>query len=294
MSFVWRRLTSLFLPYKLSGILNHSFGNIMLKVLEYTDKSYTPFSLCLSTPHEEPDDAYNILSFAFIKWAWYIKVPQFIKPVGKKVKVTTWDAATIARLGRDWYMDYTPKNYGFTFLEDSIHIAHGIQPGCFISNDKKNSDHVKIWDYPWNYTHVRNTIYTRNGGEYSYGDWHKHDRVKYDIKDRDLAWLSDPTGAYYYFIYRDTFDGMDIPTKAHVSEREWRRGKSKFWRVLLSIFPSSKKVVCSLEIEFKHEVGARKGSWKGGTMAMNMAMLDGESVNDAISRFNTTSAGNKR
>lgn len=265
----------------------------MFKVLEYTNKSYTPFSLNLSTPHEEPDDPYNILSFSFFKWAWYIKVPQFIKPVGKKVHAN-WDAATIARLGRDWYMDYTSKNYGFTFLEDAVHLAYGIQPGCFISDDKANSDHVSVLDYPWGFRHIRNTIYNRNMSPYTYDEWYKQDSVKYNIKDRDLAWASDPTNVYYYFIYRDTFDGMDIPTKAHVSEREWHRGINKFWRVIFSIFPSSVFIRRDLEIEFKHEVGSRKGSWKGGTMGMGMEMLAGETVTNAISRFNFTSAGNKR
>ena len=264
-----------------------------MTLIEYTNKSYTPLSLNLSTPHEEPDDPYNILSFSFWKWGWYIKVPQFIKPVGKKVKAN-WDAATVARLGRDWYMDYTSKHYGVTFLDDAVHVAYGIQPGCFISDDKENSDHVKVLDYPWMHKHVRNTIYARNGNALSYDEWYKKDSVRYKIEDRDLAWLSDPTGSYYYFLYHDTFDGMDIPTKARVSEREWHRGINKFWKMLFWVFPGSKRVVRSLEIDFKYEVGARKGSWKGGTMGMGMAMLEGESVNEAISRFNSTHAGNTR
>ena len=263
------------------------------ELMEYTNKHYCTFSLHLDTPHEEPDDPYNVFSFGFLRWGWYFKIPQLVKPVGRKVQAG-WNEETKARLGRDWYMDYTPKSYGITLLDDAVHVAYGVQPGCWTSGDKKNSDHVSLLDYPWGFRHVRNTIYTRNGNALSYDEWYKYDSVQYTIKDRDLAWLSDPTNSYYYFIYRDTFDGMDIPTKAHVSEREWRRGINKFWKAIFSVFPNSKKVVRSLEIDFKYEVGARKGSWKGGTMGMGIAMLEGESVNDAISRFNTTSAGNKR
>ena len=255
------------------------------ELLEYTNKHYSPFSFNLSTPHEEPDDPYNVLSIGFFRWGWYFKVPQLLKPVGKKVKAG-WDAATVARLGRDWYMDYTPKNYGFTVLDDAIHLAYGIQPGGWSSGDKENSDHVKVLDFPWNLKHVRHTIYTKDGVAIPADEWQKKDHLKYSVKDRDVSFDSDFYGSVYtFFRHTDKFDGMSIPAKAHISEREWNRGSNKFWR-LLKYFPGGKKVVRSLEVDFKYEVGERKTTWKGGTVGCGIEMLPGEDIREAIARFN--------
>ena len=62
---------------------------------------------------------------------------------------------------------------------------------------------------------------------------------------------------------------------ATVSKREWR----------LHWFPFKKKVIRSMNVDFKQELGRDSGSYKGGVMGTSIDMKEVETIDECIARF---------
>lgn len=72
----------------------------------------------------------------------------------------------------------------------------------------------------------------------------------------------------WYLMVRD-YDGEKIPVKLHFERRRWKRGRGLF-KWLRWFVPD--RISTQMAIEFGHEFGPKKGSWKGGTMGHSIAV----------------------
>lgn len=238
------------------------------------DKGSTTIEVMLNSGGEESPGA-NLRLRAFsrtlIVWlpAWVLP------PLRVKVKAETWDAATVARLGRDWYWDITERRFGcYLFEGHHFSVCYGAQ-----TDDTRTE---KRWSafLPWNdWRHIRRSLYDAKG-EHFWTDWTRPRGFAYSD-----SWTAShtiakacPTVAFEF----DDYDGKRIRATTRIEEREWRFGTK--WCRWLSLFRRP-RVRRSLDIEFSSEVGTEKGSWKGGTLGHGIEMLPGEMHEDAFRRY---------
>lgn len=189
-----------------------------------------------------------------------------LRPYAEKVKARYWDAATIKRMGRDWYWHIEPREFGFTIHNGHLSVSYGRQ-----SDDSSTEQRWGMF-LPWTqWRHVRHTFYDMDGDLFA----HVPDR------DWDARRKLETACPALRFDVLD-FDGERVTATTRIEEREWRFGEGRFkW---LSIFRRP-KVRRSLYLQFSSEVGRRKGSWKGGTIGHSIDMLPGELHEDAFRRY---------
>lgn len=140
---------------------------MFFKLKERSDASWGSYlGFCLSTVDSEGlhnvGVYHNILRLTFMKKSWYFIVPPFIKPKRKWVDTSNmpWNSD---KTGPQGYWESIRKQYGIDVTEESVNLMYGIQPGCWISNDRKNSDHYIVLRYPWRLEHVRHEVFDLNG-----------------------------------------------------------------------------------------------------------------------------------
>lgn len=243
------------------------------------DRHLWPFTLCFtkyrnfgvvldSGEHEGMRGDCHIKFYLF-GWVLICELPRIIKDYTVRHKATTWDDATIARIGRDWYEERHACEYGFTFFEGNLHTYFGPQ-----THDSRTTK-GRVFFLPWrNCRFIRHSLYDLQG---------KHFHTEYE-KARN-AWNATtavrdacPKARFEF----DDYDGQRIIATTHIEEREWRFGTGLFsW---LSWFRKP-TVDRSLSIEFSSEVGPEKGSWKGGTVGHSIEMLPGELHEAAFKRY---------
>ena len=195
------------------------------------------------------------------------ELPPILWPHRRKVIAHSWDAATIARLGRDYYFDVHSREFGAVLVEDAVHFAFGPQ-----TMDSRTT-RSKCWLVPWmNWRVVRESIYGLRG---------EHVRTKAKGEPWDVfyeARQACPSASFEF----DDFDGERIEARTHIKEMEWRLGTGRFkW---ISLFRRS-RIHRSLDIKFSKETGPKKGSWKGGTIGHGIEMRPGELHEDAFRRY---------
>jgi hypothetical protein len=202
-------------------------------------------------------------------WTFIIETPGLLKPLKQKVIAQYWDAATIEKMGRNWYENIVARDYGFTYSDGSLHSYYGAQTWDSCTNK------AHVYFMPWTETrHVRSTFYDVDGSIYK------------ELKnDKDISF--DP----YYEIKQETpkvtfeftdYDGEVIQANTLMHEREYKYGRRQFkW---ISLFKKS-NVWRTLDIEFTKEVGREKGSWKGGTLGHSIEMEKGELHEEAFIRY---------
>jgi len=202
-----------------------------------------------------------------------VELPQFLSDF--KIKhIAHWDAETVARMGRNFYYEWFPCEYGFTFHGDTLHVHYG--PQTFDSSTTKN----KVFFLPWiNWRYIRQSWYGLEGEHLrtAWGDLNGAEWFAQREWIREFE-KSVPTVRFKFADY----DVEEIEATTHIEEREWRFGTGFFkW---LSLFRRP-KIRRDLRIEFSSEVGPEKGSWKGGTMGHGIDMLPGELHEDAFRRY---------
>lgn len=218
------------------------------------------------------DEAYPGCKLTIAFWKWYItiRLPRLVRPHMVKVQAG-WDAATIARLGRDWYWNVTEREYGFSLCDNHLCFRYGIQTG--------DSSTEKSWGFflPWGeWRMVRFSLYGGHGEHV----WSQHG-VQRGMSAYDEQRKATDELKKVVFNFRD-FDGEEIQASTHIEEREWLRGVK--WFKWLSWFWKP-KVRRSLDIAFNKGTGPRKGSWKGGTIGHGIDMLPGELHAAAFRRY---------
>ncbi len=224
------------------------------------------------------ESAPNSLTVYAFGWVAKVNMPRLVRPLLIKHVPTSWTAETIARLGRDYYYEAHPREYGFCLSDGHLSLYLGAQThdslttqswGCFL---------------PWTqWRFHRFSLYDTRGSEF----WTQFERDRKRGAGRRLCEYWDAQHAAekacpsVSFDFTD-YDGSRITAKTRIEEREWHFGQGYFrW---LSWFRKP-KIRRSLDLEFSEEVGPEKGSWKGGTMGHGIDMLPGELHEAAFRRY---------
>lgn len=219
---------------------------------------------------EEPRNSLTVNAFGWVARIW---LPAIIQPYKVKHTAKYWDAATIARMGRNWYYEVFPRDYGFCLSDGSVSVYYGPQ-----THDSVTTKH-RLWFLPWKqWRHVRHSLYGTDGA--LFWEWRKKkgDRTAPKFEEQWAAEKAYPSAT---FTIRDQ-DGTQVTATTRIEEREWRRGEK--WCKWLSLFyrPMIRR---SLDISFSTEVGLEKGTWKGGMVGTSIQMLPGELHEAAMRRW---------
>ncbi len=236
---------------------------------------YRPLAVVLSSGDDEhPDDTtFRINGFGH---TLILALPPWVlRPYREKVEARSWDAATVQRLGRDWYWSIDYRGYGFSILDGHLNVEYGRH-----TNDSSTEQR---WGYflPWTqWRHVRHSFFGLQGehvatlpdtGESYFGKPTRWER------ERAIA-TSTPTVSFDF----EDFDGECIRATTRIEEREWHFGTG--WFRWMSLFRKP-KISRTLDLRFSAEVGGEKGSWKGGTLGHGIEMLGGELHEAAFRRY---------
>ena len=207
------------------------------------------------------------IRFAAFRCTLIMELPPIIRPWRERIVATTWDAATVERMGRNWYFNEHARECGFSFVEGALHVHYGAQ------THDSTTDRVKVFFLPWrNWRFVRHSLYGLDGEHF----WTQADR-----KDWEANFAAKDACPSVSFEF-DDFDGERITAKTRIEEREWRFGEGYFkW---LSLFRKP-RISRTLDIDFSKETGRRKGSWKGGTVGHSIDLRPGELHEPAFRRY---------
>lgn len=249
----------------------------MSRVWSDTERRFGPFvydgnsiytlGIQLVSREDEDDSRRASLRLFYFRRTLIILLPGWVlRPYAEKIYPKSWDAATVERLGRDWYWQVDPRQFGATISNGHLHVTFGRQT--------HDSDATRSWGMflPWTqWRHVRHSFYDLDGDLFA----HVPDR------DWDARRKLETACPVVRFDFID-FDGERITAATRIEEREWRFGEG--WFKWLSLFRRA-KIRRSLDLHFSAEVGERKGSWKGGTLGHSIDMLPGELHEAAFRRY---------
>jgi hypothetical protein len=219
----------------------------------------------LDSGHDENTGCH--LRLYLYRWTLLIELPPIVLPYRIK-RIPGWDQATVVRLGRDYYFEEYAREFGFTYWFDgAIHVHYGAQ------THSSDTDQSKVFDLPWaNWRFVRMSYYDLAGNHW----WTEPKGMPWG--ERYEREKQCPSAS---FAFTD-FDGEKLTARTHIEEREWLFGTGIFKWLSLFRKPMIRR---SLNIEFSGETGARKGSWKGGTIGTSIDMLPGELHESAFRRY---------
>lgn len=230
--------------------------------------TYAHWAIVLRSRGEEGGDGgHCTLRLSLGKATLIAVLPPIVRPWRKKVHAN-WDVATVERLGRDWYWNVDPREYGVSLSEGGfVSVYYGRQ-----THDSSTEQRAGYF-LPWTqWRHVRRSLYGLKGELFETVP----EKAEYAV------WkLLEESCPHARFSCED-FDGKPIVATTRLEEREWHAGTG--WFRWLSWF-RRRKIHRSLDIEFSDEVGPEKGSWKGGTIGTSIEVLPGELHEAAFRRF---------
>lgn len=257
------------------------FGKYITYGKKTSSENYTKIVYSSSYNEDYPDDKHNTLTIVMFGWIIQFLLPQFIKPLQVKVHATSWDAATIARLGRDYYFVYFNRRYGFSKFDTLFQLFYGVQ-GDYDSNFQNAGLKEKSisWFLPWlDYRHVKHQMFDGNGQLIWQEDQSNTSEAR---QHNDTKYVLSQTMNKRSYKVLDT-DGEIIVVDVHSEYREWKRGTS--WCKWLSLFMDGIKKH-TIELNFRSEIGHRKGSWKGGLVGLGYELsYPDEDIDIAVERF---------
>ena len=236
--------------------------------------SWSPLRLVYSSGAIEDGAGPNTLTAYAFGWVARVRLPRLLDDYKVRHIAQSWDAATVERLGRNWYEERHPREYGFSLSDGFLQLFLGAQTG--------DSDTTQDWcaHLPWTqWRSHRFSLYDLAGAEF----WTQiESRAKLgQRRDFDAQREAEARCDKMAFLV-DDFDGERIKVTTHIEEREWKFGDG--WFKWLSLFRKP-MVRRSLSINFDKECGPEKGSWKGGLMGTGIDMLPGELHEAAFRRY---------
>lgn len=257
------------------------------RIQHYKREDWFTFALRVMNPYEETRerDPHCMLHVAAFGHSWWIQIPQIFKPREKWVDMSHQSWAKVGPDGRKGYTEIIQRDYGISFNREAIHVYYGIQPGCWSSNDPANSDHSRVFWWPWQLTPVRHDLLYPNGDLY-HSNIFPRDRKNHlhwpgvmarsraadstaQVKVADIMNLSHTTRKGKVQHAKLTLQG---------EEREWRPKITRWLPIFRRI---DRTVYCSSDIE----LGEKAGSWKGGLMGWSVEWRHGETMEDAVHRW---------
>lgn len=202
------------------------------------------------------------------RWTLICELPRLVRDWRVR-RTGNWDSETVARIGRDWYDEVFPREYGAYFSDGALFIHYGAQ------THDSSTDQNKCFFLPWRqWRFIRQSLYDLQGRHF----WTERADERSAWEASSAVKAACPKAKFEF----DDFDGERIVATTHVEEWEWRFGEG--WFKWLSLFRRP-KIRRELRIEFSAEVGPEKGSWKGGTTGTGIDMLPGESHEAAFKRY---------
>lgn len=181
--------------------------------------SYKPIGIVIdSGAHEDASGGCHIRLSAF-GYTLICELPPLIGDHRIRHQAKTWDAETISRLGRDWYEERFPREYGFSLVEGTLHLHFGPQ-----THDSSTTKSTCVF-LPWrNWRHVRYSLYDLRG-EHFYTE-PDHLEIK-RLSGGHNSWAATqaikdacPKARFEF----EDFDGQRITATTHIEEREWLFG----------------------------------------------------------------------
>jgi hypothetical protein len=264
----------------------------MRKKFEYHKRDHWYFGITIQNPYELDHDEqpHCQLNINLFKHSWWFKVPELFKPKQKWVDTTnmSWNKDKEGPCG---FMEDIRKDYGFTFTPDGLHIYYGIQPGNWSRNDPENSDHSKLFWYPWRLEIVRHDLLYLDGDVYYRNLYprknkkHLHWWEVFDMPKPESG--VEVQVAEFVELDHWTKDGQNQKAKIRLAgeEREWRPK----WTRWLPLFKKKRRVV---DCYSDTELGPRAGSWKGGMIGWSVEWKEDESMKEAFWRWYKNWDGN--
>lgn len=241
--------------------------------LTWGKATWNPLRFVWSSGDEEEGDYRNDVTVYAFGWVARLWLPNILQPFRIKHRAIGWDVATVQRMGRDWYYETHPREYGFSLSDGSLQLFLG--PQTHDSTTTKSA----YWNLPWMHWRFVRHSYCGLNGEYV---WTEYERQRVRGVDRfaeQQAAKDETPKCVFEFI---DYDKAINQATTLIEEREWHYGTG--WFRWLSWFVPP-KIRRSLDIAFSAEVGPEKGSWKGGTLGHGIDMLPGELHEAAFRRY---------
>lgn len=226
-----------------------------------------------NTGNPEDTQTYrNHLWISLLGWVVFIPLPNLVSPFKKKIFPTSWDAATIERLGRNWYYEWANRCYGVSLSDEGFFQLFYGKQSYDGSDDKRKS-----WFLPWTqWRFIHEKLFHYDGRFHACLSNEVENRLTFEQRKEIRS------GMRKLAVDVVDVDGECIQAYLHIVERKWERGEKPFtW---LKYFYKPLVTRC-VEIEFSNPVGARKDSWKGGLMGTSTTLSEGESAYDAFTRY---------
>lgn len=257
----------------------------MRKRVKYYKSDIVGFALGVQNPYEPEynEKPYCLLRIQLLSHSWWIKIPELFEPKKKWIDTSnaSWNENREKPCG---YMESIRKDYGISMNAESIHVQYGIQPGSWSRDDPENSDHSKVFWWPWRLEIVRHDLLYPNGDVYwrnlypRKGRNHIHwwEVFEQNNKSADVQCQV----AEYVKLDHWTKDGKNQKARIRLcgEVREWRPK----WTRWLPMFKYTRRVVdCQSDVE----LGTKAGSWKGGMIGWSVEWREDESMKDAFWRW---------
>lgn len=225
---------------------------------------------------DEPLDKYrNHLKLYAFGWVFLLSLPNLVSPWKRKIIAVSWDEDTVKRLGRNWYWDVHPRQYGVTVNDGFLQLFLGPQ-----TDDSKTTKN-KSWFLPWTqWRFVSNSWYDCNG-THLVTLLEPKDRKDFNAHwDVQHHWEENVPKMMVPMI--DESSHTEVIAALHINERRWEFGTG--WFTWLRFFRKP-LIRRNLNINFDKEVGPDKGSWKGGLTGDSITMEPGENLEAAFNRY---------
>jgi hypothetical protein len=228
------------------------------------------FGIQLNSGAREDDAGYCHIIFYLFGFVLICELPNFIPDYVERHEAKTWDAETIARMGRDWYEIHYAREIGFLFTGGgAVSVYYGPD-----TDEWEKRGHT-MFSLPWRqWRFIRTSYYDRDRKHF----WTEPARDKTAWPAKQAIKQALPK---VYFQIED-YDGEIITAATTIEEREWHFGTK--WCKWLSAFVQP-KIRRDLKIDFSAEVGKEKGSWKGGVLGHGINMSADETHAQAFARY---------
>ena len=241
--------------------------------LTWGKATWNPLRFVWSSGDEEEGDYQNDLTIYIFGWIVRLWLPNILQPFRIKHTAVGWDVATVQRMGRDWYYQTHPREYGFSLSDGSLRLFLGAQ------THDSTTTRSAYWDLPWMHWRFVRHSYCGLNGDCVWTEY-ENQRVRGADRFAEQEAAKDETPKRVFELV--DYDKAIIQATTLIEEREWHYGTG--WFKWLSWFVPP-KVRRSLDIVFSAEVGPEKGSWKGGTLGHGIDMLPGELHEAAFRRY---------